>query len=284
MSSSNSENSSEETLKNFIKQSTEQAQPKSQPQSQLILRKVDPPIFPNLNQKKNFIRRSYENIFLFHEIFKYNKDKVYDPMFFWSNSESSIKNIEGKFIELELNFKVPDDAETFSLPRERQILYCRYFMKEMIMHSHYAMDYYYNISPEYKKYLLVKESKKYFVDPMIIILGLALIKKIVHIIRFRQFVKKSFLPPFFGYIGICTLTGVHHYMEYVAHFTFMAKEVLQQRGSVPIEQEYQEYLIYKNQLYLYERDRVIKTETTHPTYIRDDLDLVLKSIKPKPIF
>jgi len=250
----------------------------------LDLRKVDPPIFPNINEKKNFIRRNFEKIIMFHEIFQYNKNKVYDPMFFWSNSESAIKNTDGKFIVLELNFKVPDDSSNFPHSRERQILYSRYFIKEMIMHSQYAMDYYYNMSPEYKKYLLVKESKRYILDPMIIIFGLMLIKKVLHIIRFRQFVKKSFLPPILGYISICSLTGIYQYMEYVAHYTFMAKEILQTRDSVPIEQEYQDYLIYKKLLFMYERDRVKKTETIHPPYIRDDLDLIIKSLKPKPIF
>lgn len=250
----------------------------------ITLRKVDAPLFTNIITQKNFIRKSYEKIFLLHEIFKNSKYKVYDPLFFWSYDASSVENLDGKFLELELNFKVPDDAHNFPIDRERQILYSRYFVKEMIMHTQYALDYYYQMSPEYKKYLVVKECKKYVVDPIIVITGLALIKKLIHIIRFRQFVKKSFLTPLFAYVGMCSITGIHQYCEYVAHFTFMGKEILQQRDSVPLEQEYQDYLIFKRQLFIYERDRVQKTETTHPPYIRDDNDLILKSIKPKPIF
>jgi len=275
---------SQQNLETVIDPSKSQISMTSQESKHILIRKMDPPLFPNSLHSKNFIYRNYEKMMLFHQIFKYDKNYVYDPMFYWTYNDSILKSFDGKYLELELNLKIPEDASVFPIPRDRQILYSRYLVKELLMHMHYAMDYYYNISPEYKKFLLVKESKKYFFDPAMIIMGICGIKNLINTIRFRKFVSKSMLAPLFYYITMCSLTGIHRYLEYVSHYTFMAKEILQQHESIPLEKEYQDYLIYKSQLYLYERDRVIKTKTIHPVKIHDDADLILKSIKPKAIF
>ncbi len=251
--------------------------------NEIITRKVDSPIFSSLKDPKSFIRRHYEKTILFYEIFKHNKKNVYDPLFFWSNCESIQKTIDGKYLVLELNFKVPDDSSVFPIPRERQILYSRYLMKELLLHAHYAMDFYYNLTPEYRKFMLVRESKKHFFDPLITIMGLCFFRKLVHIIWFRKFVKKNLLAPILYYISMCTLSVIQRYLEYVAHYNFISKEILQQHDLVPIEKEYQDYLIYKNQLYLYEKDRVNKTGTIHPIEINNEKNLIIKSIKPKPL-
>ena len=244
---------------------------------------IDLDLNPELQNKKGYFRNKYDRIMFQSKIFKRNNKFKSDPLFFWSNQDKKIKKVDEKFIELELNFKIPE--ETIYLSREKTITYSKYYIKELLTHLNYSLylkdD---KVTKAFQNLLVMKKLKTYIFDPLILLSGYLMIKSFFNIFKNKPFIAKTFYTPIFCYIFLKTISIVQNYFMYVAHFNFMINEVLLQENSIPLEKEYQEYLIFKTKLYIFERNRVTKTKTVHPIEINEDKDLLFSSESSKPIF
>jgi hypothetical protein len=242
--------------------------------------------FPLLTYNHNYFIRKYEKIMLFNQIKKYQKKLGNDSVFYWTNNFKKIKMSNENIFLMELNLKIPNEIGIFSMDKKYQIIYSKYLMKELLLNLRYELNNFDMMSKDYLKFIYFRESKKYFFHPLGLFIYIKAIKSLFHIINKRTFIKRNILSIFFSCLSIKLLDHLILYLEYYSHFNFMANEILSKENGNAIsqEKEYKEYMRFKTELFIYEREKVKRTDTIQLINIDDDGKIIYRHKDQKLYF
>jgi hypothetical protein len=240
--------------------------------------------YPNLSYSKNYFIKKYEEIMLFNEINQFNKKLGYDSLFYWRKDFSKLKLLNENIFLMEINLIIPKDIGIFSFDKKDQIIYSNYLIRELLFHLRYDLNNFDKISKVYLKFLFFRESKKYFFYPFGFLIYIKAIKSLFHIISKRTFIKKNILSVFFCWLSLKLLNHSMIYLEYYTHFNFMANDIFNGKRGISPEKEYKEYIKFKTELFIYEREKVKKTDTIHPLNINNDKIIIYNKKEQKLYF
>lgn len=235
--------------------------------------------YPEISYEQNYIKNNFEKIALFRKASNYKKLQGFESIFNWSNTPKTINTLEGKLLEMEINFNLPNEPGIFSSTRSEQIQYSKYFVKELICHLRQSINHYDTINPNFKKFLILRESKKLIFDPLVIFVGLKILKDFCLIFKERKwsFARRKILTILFCHLSMSTIVLLQRYFEFSAHYKFFEKEILKPKKGVSLEEEYNGFCKFKVELYEFELKKCERSGINHKIdFFEDDRNIKIR--------
>lgn len=247
-----------------------------------------PEKFPEISYEKSYINSNFKKIFLFNEIQKQNNHFGYKSLFFWSKDPSILNTLEGKMIGYEINLILPkdEDQKFFSQNTSEKIHYSKYYIKELISFLRFSINHYDTISPNFKKFLFFRQTKKIFFDPICVFITMKMCKDVYLIFRERKLniLKRKIFSLIICYFAVGLISMGQKYMEFSYHYKFFEEEILKPINGKKFEEDYSDYCTFKKELMDYENYKNSVTYLNHTIDIEEDRKIKVREKEEKVLF